>query len=198
MFMGDSVHPNDLGHTIYAGTIIAYLKTQVDVKPSPTPALPSPLVSDEFGTAALVPPSQAKLSGDWEVLPADEKNGFIARYKHGVINARQAGDSLTFEFEGTAVGLFLNVQKDGGKFEWTIDDGKDEPADANYGGPKGRKHGASDTAPGRYFPRNSYATLACGLAPGKHTLKIKVLEERDKTSMGNRLMIGYFMVAGGR
>jgi hypothetical protein len=38
--------------------------------------------------------------------------------------------------------------------------------------------------------------LTCGLKPGKHTLKIKVLEERDKTSEGNRLLIGYFLVAG--
>ena len=37
---------------------------------------------------------------------------------------------------------------------------------------------------------------SCGLAPGKHTLKIKVLEEHDKTRTGNRLLIGYFMVAG--
>ena len=198
VFMGDSVHPNDLGHTIYCDTIVAYLKTQIDAKPAPTPKLPKPLVSDEFGTAALVPPTPAKLSGDWEVLPADEKNGFIARYKHGVINARKAGDSLEFEFDGTALGIFENVQKDGGRYEWTIDDGKDEPADANYGGPKGRKHGVSDTAPGRYYPRTNYATLSCGLPKGKHTLKIKVLEERDKTSTGNRLMIGYFMVAGAK
>ena len=198
VFMSDSVHPNDLGHTIYCDTIVAYLKTQIDAKPLPAPKLPKPLVSDEFGTAKLVAPGAAKLEGDWEVLPANEKSGFINRYKGGIINARKAGDALAFEFEGTAIGLFLNVQKDGGKFEWTIDDGKDEPADANYGGPKGRKHGKTDTAPGRYSPRYNYATLACGLAPGRHTLKIKVLEERDATSTGNRLLIGYFMVAGAR
>jgi hypothetical protein len=38
--------------------------------------------------------------------------------------------------------------------------------------------------------------LTCGLAPGKHTLKITILPEHDKTSTGNRLLIGYFMVAG--
>jgi sialidase-1 len=196
--MSDAVHPNDLGHTIYCDTIVAYLKTQIEAAPSPLPKLPRPLVSDEFGNARLVPPGAAKLSGDWEVLPADPKNGFIARYKDGVINARKPGDSLTFEFAGTAVGLFLNVQKDGGKFEWTIDDGVDAKSDPNYGGPKGRKRGKSDTAPGRYYPRYSYAMLSCGLPPGKHTLTIKVLEERDATSAGNRLLIGYFMVSGTR
>ncbi|MCX6910384.1 MAG: hypothetical protein NTY01_20400, partial [Verrucomicrobia bacterium] len=198
VFMGDSVHPNDLGHTIYTDTIVAYLKTQIDAKPAPAPKLPKPLVTDEFGSARLVPPGAAKLSGDWEVLPRDEKNGLLKRYAHGTINARKAGDSLEFEFHGTAIGIFENVQKDGGKYEWTIDDGKDEPADKNYGGPKGCKHGKVDTAPGPYFARNHYAMLSCGLAPGKHTLKIKVLEERDKTSTGNRLLIGYFMVAGSK
>jgi lysophospholipase L1-like esterase len=198
VFMGDSVHPNDLGHTIYCDTVVAYLKTQMDVKPLPAPKLPKPLVSAEFASAKLVAPGAAKLDGDWEVLPANEKNGFISRYKGGVINARKAGDSLTFEFEGTALGIYQNVQKDGGKYEWTIDDGQDEPADKNYGGPKGCKHGKVDTAPGPYFPRYHYAMLTCGLAPGKHTLKIKVLEERDKTSTGNRLLIGYFMVTGAK
>ena len=198
VFMGDSVHPNDLGHTIYADTIIAYLKTQIDASPAALPILPTPLVTDEFGTGKLVPPSASKLAGDWEVLPANEKGGLVSRYKHGTINARKPGDTLSLEFDGTAVGLFLNVQKDGGKFEWTIDDGVDMPGDAAFGGPKGKKHGKSDTAPGRYFPRNNYAMLSCGLPHGKHTLKIRVLEERDATSIGNRLLIGYFMVAGGR
>jgi lysophospholipase L1-like esterase len=192
VFMGDSVHPNDLGHTIYADTIIAYLKTQVDARPAPLPTLPAPLVSDEFASARLVAPAGAKLTGDWEVLPAVPKR----RYQAGTINARQPGDSLEFEFNGTAVGLFENVQKDGGKYKWMIDDGQDDPADKNYGGPRGTKHGVVDTAPGPYFPREHYAMLSCGLAPGKHTLRIKVLEERDKTSTGNRLLIGYFLVAG--
>jgi hypothetical protein len=58
------------------------------------------------------------------------------------------------------------------------------------------KKGKTDTAPGPYFARNNYAMLSCGLKPGKHTLKLKVLEEHDKTSTGNRLLIGYFLVAG--
>lgn len=195
VFMSDSVHPNDLGHTIYADTIIAYLKTQIEAKPSPPPKLGAPLVSEEFAHAAMIPASKAKLTGNWEVLEPS-KQGLLARYTDGTINAREPGNALEFEFEGTAIGLFLNVQKDGGKFEWTIDDGVNEPGDKTYGGPKGVKKGKTDTAPGPYFARNHYAMLSCGLKPGKHTLKIKVLEERDKTSTGNRLLIGYFLVAG--
>jgi len=192
VFMSDSVHPNDLGHTIYTDTIVAYLKTQIDAKPLPEPQLPEPLVSEEFGRVKMVPPTEARLSGEWEVLPPTDKG----RYRHGTINARKPGDSLEFEFEGTALGLFLNVQKDGGKFSWTIDDGKNLPADPKYGGPRGQKRGTSDTAPGRYFPRTSYSMLSCGLPSGKHVLKIRVLEDHDKTSTGHRLLIGYFLVGG--
>jgi hypothetical protein len=193
VFMGDSVHPNDLGHTIYCDTITAYLKTQIDAQPLPPPTLPACLTNEEFARVKMAPPGAAKLSGDWEVLPPAAKG----RYLHGTINARKPGDSLTFEFEGTAIGLFLNVQKDGGKFAWTIDDGQDAaPVPKDYGGPLGRKQGAIDTAPGRYFPRTHYAMLSCGLAPGKHTLKITVLPERDATSTGHRLLIGYFLVGG--
>lgn len=194
VFMRDSVHPSDLGHTIYTETIVVYLKTQIGAKPSPLPTLPKPLTSDEFAKVRMVPPGAAKLSGNWEVLPPSGQG----RYTQGTINARQPGDSLVFEFEGTALGLFLNVQKDGGKFQWTIDDGKSLPADRTYGGPLGSKRGVIDTAPGPYFPRNHYAMLACGLPEGKHTLTITVLPERDKTSTGHRLLIGYFLVGGAR
>jgi len=196
VFMSDSVHPNDLGHTLYADTIIAYLKTQQDARPSPPPVLGKSLVSEEFAHVRMVKPMAAKLTGDWEVLPADEKTPLLRRYKEGTINARKAGDALEFAFEGTAAGLFLNVQKDGGKFEWRIDDGTSAPADKSYGGPLGVKRGVVDTAPGPYFPRNHYALLSCGLPPGKHVLKVRVLEEKDKTSTGNRLLIGYFLVGG--
>ena len=196
VFMSDTVHPNDLGHSIYADTIIAYLKSQVDAKPTALPELGKPLVSEEFAQVKVIRPTAAKLTGDWEVLPVDDKTPLLKRYREGTINARKAGDSMEFEFEGTAIGLYLNVQKDGGEFEWTIDDGKAPPADKNYGGPKGVKQGVGNTAPGPYFPRNNSTFLSCGLPPGKHVLKMRVLEEKDKTSTGNRLLIGYFLVGG--
>ena len=181
VFMSDSVHPNDLGHSIYAETIIAYLTTQIAAEPSPPPTLPSPLIGDDFARTRLVAPTVAKLAGDWEPGPPSRDG----RYRLGTINARKPGDALAFEFEGTAIGLFLDVQKDGGRFEWTIDDGT--PA---------RKKDVVDTAPGPFFPRHNSTMLASGLAAGRHLLKIRVLEERDATSTGNRLLIGYLMVAG--
>jgi hypothetical protein len=192
VFMSDSVHPNDMGHTIYTATITDYLRTQIDAPPMAEPTLGAPLVSAEFAHVEMVPPGAARLSGDWEVLPPAAKG----RYPQGTINARKPGDALELEFAGTAIGLFLDVQKDGGKFQWTIDDGRSAAADKAYGGPRGVEHGASDTSPGPYFPRHNYAMLSCGLTSGKHLLRIHVLEEHDKTSTGNRLLIGYFLVAG--
>ncbi len=153
---------------------------------------PNPIVPDAGDTK----PPRRTLGRAFEKLKAGGDVG-IACFG-GIINARKAGDSLAFEFEGTALGIHQNVQKDGGKYEWTIDDGRDEPADKHYGGPRGSKHGKVDTAPDRHAPRCHYAMLSCGLKPGKHTLKIKLLEEHDATSTGNRLLIGYFMVAGAK
>ena len=78
----------------------------------------------------------------------------------------------------------------------TNDDGVNAPGDPAYGGPRGVKKGTVETAPGKYFPRYNYALLTTGLASGKHTLKLRVLPEKDATSTGNRLLIGYFMVGG--
>lgn len=192
VFMSDAVHPNNLGHTIYADTIEAYLKTQVDCAPMAAPVLGPPMTGDEFAHVRMLPAAQAKLAGNWEIAKPTGQG----RYPDGTINARQAGDTVELTFRGTAVGLFLNVQKDGGKFEWTIDDGKSLPADPKYGGPKGAKRGTVDTAPGRYFPRTHYAMLTCGLPAGEHTLRIKVLPEHDSTSTGHRLLIGYFLLGG--
>ncbi|MBU6301991.1 MAG: SGNH/GDSL hydrolase family protein [Verrucomicrobia bacterium] len=198
VFMGDAVHPNELGHSLYAEAIIGWLKGQMDAVPSPAPQLGAPLVSEEFAHVALVEPSRADLSGDWERLAPDPKSGKIGRYAGGAINAREAGAALAFSFEGTALGIYLNIQADGGKFEWTVDDGVGTAPDPAYGGPRGVKKGVVDTAPGKYFPRYSYALLTTGLSPGRHTLKLRVLEEKDATSTGNRLMIGAFMVGGMR
>jgi hypothetical protein len=140
----------------------------------------------------MVAPTAATLTGDWEVLPPAAQGRFL----HGTINARRSGDALEFEFQGTALALFLDVQKDGGKFRWTIDDGHSAPSNPAYGGPWGQKQGRVDTAPGPYFPRHHYAMLTSGLTPGKHRLRIVVLPEHDKTSTGNRLRIGYFLVGG--
>jgi lysophospholipase L1-like esterase len=186
VFMSDSVHPNALGHAIYTQAIVTYLNSQIDAPPSPPPSLPAPLVSAEFATTRLVPPAEATLSGEWEVKPPVNQG----RYRHGTINARRPGDALEYAFTGTAVALFLDVQRDGGKFSWSID-----ASENNHHG-KADRGGVVDTAPGPYFPRNHYATLTHGLPPGRHVLRIKVLPEHDATSSGHRLLIGYIMVAG--
>jgi lysophospholipase L1-like esterase len=192
VFMSDSVHPNALGHAIYTEAIVAYLKTQVDAQPLPPPVLPPPLVTDEFARTRLVAPAKATLSGDWEVTPPVDRG----RYRAGTINARQPGNALEYAFEGTAVAFFLDVQKDGGKFTWTIDDGKDVPASPRGDSYLGQTHGVIDTAPGPWFPRNHYAILTHGLPPGRHVLRLKVLPEKDRTSAGHRLLIGYIMLGG--
>jgi lysophospholipase L1-like esterase len=196
VFMGDAVHPNELGHSLYAETIIGWLKTQVEAVPASPPKLGAPLVSEEFARVALVAPTRALLSGDWERLDPDPKSGKIGRYLEGAINARNAGAALEFSFEGTALGVYLNVQADGGKFEWSVDDGVSETPDPAFGGPRGVRHGVVDTAPGKYFPRYHYALLTTGLRPGAHKLKLRVLEEKDPSSTGHRVLIGYFMVGG--
>jgi hypothetical protein len=93
VFMNDTVHPNELGHALYAKCITDWLETQVETPPMPPPTLREPLIGEDF-------------------------------------------------------------------------------------------------------TRYHYALLSSGLTSGKHVFRLKVLPDRDPTSKGTRLLIGYFMVGG--
>jgi len=93
-------------------------------------------------------------------------------------------------------GLYLNVQADGGKFEWNHRRRRQRPGVPNYGRPRGTKHGTGETAPLQYFPRYRLRPSSPPACRRSSYPQAHVLPTDDKSSTGNRLLIGYFMVGG--
>ena len=91
------------------------------------------------------------------------------------------GDELEFSFEGSAIGLYFTKEKDSGNFEYSIDGGAP------------RVWQTWD----KYccdFNRDNSKILDDTLSFGKHTLKIRILKDKEPDSEGTYIRIGAFLV----
>lgn len=120
-----------------------------------------------------------KLSGNWQTFQRrpEENNEKSKQAKF----ASKKGETLEFEFEGTAISLEGNWKKDGGKADLYID---------------GQLHSSFDTY---FFYNNQEQTPinvchALNLKPGKHTLKLVVTGEKKPESMDSRIYVSDALV----
>ncbi len=183
-FEADDVHPNDLGHH-YSAQLIGGLLDRVKVALAPDdqsiatiPPIPAPLISDLFEhtqlyNAASITPSRNE---GWEKTAEDPFFG--AGWK-----AIQPGSVIEFEIEGKAVSLLTwRIKGPMGRAEAWVDNG--QPI---------KLEGWFDATWGGFMP---FQLMARDLNPGKHTLHVRLLEERDAQSTGNAFQIHAVMSAG--
>jgi hypothetical protein len=123
IFSPDAVHPYpDTGHQLYLEAIVRSLPAiQAAGKPGPH-SLGEPFVSDNYEKASIVPLSRAHLSPGWTKLPAT--NHLARSFQNRLPELWQAtpGETLTFRFRGTAVGVYDLVGPDCGQLTATVDD----------------------------------------------------------------------------
>jgi hypothetical protein len=98
-----------------------------------------------------------------------------------ILRGNAAGDELTLEFEGRAVGAYVLAGPDAGIVETKIDDGEFTKHDLYH------KHSR-----GLNYPRS--VVFASGLEPGKHTLKLRIASDKNPGSKGNTAAILFFEV----
>jgi len=120
-----------------------------------------------------------KFTGNWQSLRSapeeSTKKSDQAKF------AFKKGDSVEFDFTGTAISLEGNWKKDAGKAELYID---------------GKLHSTFDT----YFYYNNQEQTpinichALHLAPGKHTLKLVVTGEKKPESLDSRIYVSDALV----
>jgi hypothetical protein len=116
--------------------------------------------------------SRWTIKGKWNI---NEQKGWDGKVMKQALYSDKAGDELELNFEGTAISLTGNWVRDGGKADIYLD---------------GKLHRSIDTY--YWFASQEHTEViwhSLNLAPGKHTLKIKVKGEKRDESQSSRVYI---------
>lgn len=180
----DEVHPNDRGHALCALFIESALKRALAALPAPGAPLPrvaahpAPLLSDTYQhTAMLSADTVTAVRADgWSV--ADGTPWFGRSW-----TADQPGATLELDLEGTAFSVvFYRVKGPMGRAEATVDDGPPATLEAWFNADWGGY--------------DACQLVARGLKPGRHRLRIRLLEEHAPASQGTRFEVRAVLAAG--
>ncbi len=175
------VHPAPFGNAICARMIDELL---IRVWAGPLAALadhalPTPLDSLNYEAGRFIDPklAQAKRGWtlaipDWKDLPGSKRDRFTSI---PIFSATEPGAEATLEFDGTAVGAYVVAGPDAGILEASVDGAAMRAVNLfhNY-------------SRGLHYPRT--VMFATDLAPGKHTLTIRVSSETKSAGHAARIM----------
>ena len=186
-----NLHPSAFGQKLYAASMIKMLSTCWPGKSAEddkiTAHAPSAKLSKScYDQGYFVPLSKAKLAKGWKITPKwrPKKGGARAGFVNvPMLENTGIGEVLTFPFTGTAVGLFVAAGYDAGTIEYAID-----------GGPWQKRDLYTRWSAGLHLPWLN--VLAAGLPKGQHTLKIRVIKQKNTRSKGNACRIACFAVNG--
>lgn len=175
------VHPAPRGNQICADLIASLLdaawKTPVSaVKPH---ALPEPI--DRFsyangsfrGFEGLNPGDFTCSVPDWKSIPGGFRDRFAGRK---LLCASTPGASCTFEFSGSALGLYVLAGPDAGEVEYSVDGQPFRMAQLYHA-----------YSSGLHYPRT--VVLADELSSGEHTATIRVSANKSPQSKGTAIRI---------
>ena len=181
------VHPNAKGYRFVCGYVNEAAMQLLRRPARSRVSLPNPLKVDSFSKGAWRSPAGATFSSGWQVGKVERNllapGGFRKDYEvYPMAIAKEPGASLTFQFEGTAVGAFLLAGPDAGQVEVRVDGGKPRIVDL-YHDPYSR---------GLHYPRTRM--FMEGLESGRHTLSLKVLPAHHRKSKGTTCSLLYFAV----
>lgn len=170
----DTVHPTDKGYIIYADEIqkflIEHLAEGNACRQLKAPFSPNPC-------------EKGRLVDAWELQKEPWKkdsNSLSERYPRMLV-CNTAGAELEYSFTGTSVGFYWLIAPDSGDIEWSID-GSEPKRSSSWD-----KYALS-------FTRANYCILGESMEYGQHTLRIKVLQEKQPQSEGNWIRIGAVLV----
>jgi lysophospholipase L1-like esterase len=178
----DDVHPNDRGHE-YCARFIANVLDRVladlpdDRHLPPVPAVPDPLISDVFEYATMANADAIAPTSNTGWHPAEV-------WPFGRCwEAVEPGSALEFEVEGTAVSVaHYRIKGDMGMARAWVDDR-----------PPVELQGWFEADWGGYA---AWALVARDLAPGKHELRVELLDRRAEQSGGHKFQLQAIMTAG--
>jgi len=184
------IHPSAFGHELYARNITRLLDASWQSPLAPeagiTPhAMPAPIDARSYFHGRYAPVDIVEPSDGWSLDPAWKPADRLPT-RHGfvdvpVLQATRPGATLTLQFQGPSIGLFVNSGADAGLVEFSID-----------GSPFRTRDLFTHWSQSLHLP---WAVMLDGdLAPGNHTLTLRVSESRHSRSCGNAVRIVHFLV----
>jgi len=188
-YTDDTVHPNAEGYAVKFAALTPGLEPLLtgDAPDALTEyPIPAPLYDDLPTAARLVdafpladrraqPDTSAEV--DWSKLFLH----LCFRWPT-CIGASKPGSELTFEFEGSNLGVYWMMSSDSGDIDYKIDDGD-------------WQHKSSFDEYCLRFARANFHMLAQNLPEGPHTITIRISETKDDRSVGRWVRIGAFGVS---
>lgn len=185
-----NLHPSPFGHALYGKTIArcfdaAWKDKATAEKPTPYP-LPSKLDEYCYDTGKLLPPNKATLLHGFKRNPkwankvgGGTRPGFV---NVPVLEGDQPGDHFQFEFQGTAIGIFIAAGPDAGIIEYKIDQGEWTKKDL-----------FTRWSRGLHIPW--LYVLEAELHPKeRHILHVRIAKDKNSKSKGHACRIVHFAI----
>lgn len=182
--VADIIHPNDKGHQLCADLVAGCIEKVLvtlpeDAKLPPVGPLPAPTLSDVYEHTALANADSIKpvRNEGWHAGNEGDihfGNGWFAE---------RPGSVLEFEAEGKILSVMYHVVKrDMGKAAIQLDDLPPVTVNGWFG-----------ETWGGY---NACLLLGRDLSPGKHRIRVTVLDEKDPGSTGHKFWLRAILSAG--
>jgi len=184
-------HPAPYGNAICAKMIDELMAMawkellSKDAKKSAHPTPPMPLDANHYGNGRFADPGEVQASDgwrpctpDWKSLPGNCRGRFL---EEKVLCATEPGSELTFMFDGRAIGAYILAGPDAGVVEASVDGGETKRLDLFHRFSKGL-----------HYPRT--VMFQTDLQPGRHTLKLRMTDEKNVDSSGHAMRILQFAV----
>ena len=166
----DDIHPNDRGHAMAARYVTALLDTHAARPPAPQPAtaaLPAPRFTDLYANVD---------SRDAADLRPTRADGWAYDAATKSWKADRPGSVIEFETSGRGVALmYYRVHKDFGRARVTVDGAHEQTFDGWF-----------DQTWGGYRHTSDVAT---DLPPGRHAVRVELLNEKAEKSRGHEFRI---------
>jgi hypothetical protein len=167
-FSGDGTHPHrETGHPLYFAAIERAFPVLQSAGVEGARTLPAPLRKDNWEAARIIPLSDVTRTTNWQQLDAKANPlpPVYAKRLPQLWRATEAGQAITFRFNGHTFGFNGAKGPDSGMFAVSVDGG--EPIKAT--------HFDSFSREDRYRLKPWF--YPGSLAPGEHSVRIELLSE---------------------
>lgn len=181
------LHPSPFGQRIYFLSIREFLQTSIksgisEIQPGKID-IPVPLDKFSYSKGILVEPNPPKPIKGWKMvenwLPADGKGTRDNFVNVPMLVGEYPGKVIKFQFKGNAVGIAVAAGPDAGVIEYSIDETVWKKQDLY-----------TQWSKNLHLPW--FYTLGSGLKKGKHTLQIRLTNDKNPESTGNKCVVRYF------